>query len=216
MRFLSVLMITILALTCYAQQTQSAEKPAEVVKPEYDPLLPSLIFYIDGKSKESTDFITTVTLGMRGKVNFAAFDVNASEGAKGLKQAVNGLQVPNNCDMVCIIGKDSDTLLMLGSKDISQWLQKGFQHYSRPDLFEKPKLEYAKIVTIADEFGNLRKYIENAMPEGSDKELKVIQEMLKVIGEADEDDVSIWHVLAIIGFLLLSYFIKEFRKKKQT
>ena len=64
-------------------------------------------------------------------------------------------------DIVCVIGKDNESDVILGSKDIAKYLTGFFKYYANPELFpNKPKLEYELVETIADKFNDLMKKFE--------------------------------------------------------
>ncbi len=211
-----ILIISLLCGVAYSQektaQTQSVDPTkGKTEKVLYDKNKLTVIFYIDAKEETQKKFVQTSTLGMGNLINFGVFDVNKPKVAQKLRNILAQYKENGKAwNIVCVVGKDKESNVILGTDDIAQYLRRFVEHYSRPDLFKKPDLKYAKVETIADKFEDLSSVLYKIGTKFEEYKALAIEanEVLQSAVEEKSDDKTLVMLVMLIAFGALQIFGK--------
>jgi len=201
-----LLAISLIFSFAYSQEkNKNSQTQPDKKENTFDPNKPTIIFYYNAKENSQKEFIQTATIGMVNLSNFAALDINEPENAKKLRSALSQFKLNGKTiDIVCVIGKNSESDVIIGTKDIAKYLADFFKYYANPEIFpNKPKLNYEKVETIADKFNELKKII-SSYKEKFDEYKKLLEKAQTNVSTQLERKSTTEQLITLIFIILVS------------
>jgi len=221
----------------YSQEKTAQTQPAKTDKTDdkagkkevtFDGKLPTIIMYFDPKNESQVKFVEIETVGMGKNVNFGAMDINQPEVQQRLRNLLSRYQrsEKDNWNIVCVIGKDQETTVILGTKDIAKYLTPLFKYYSNSEIFpnkygDLPELKYKLVETIADKFNDLGATIENIAAKFNEYKALATEanEVLQSTVEGKSDDKTLIILILLIVSSAFTIYLKakeKITKKERT